>query len=77
MLRHDGGAARAIAEAGGPTVTNESDEYIREHGYLPVGGVAVTSAGKLRAFKIIHALGPMYSNGASNEDKLYRLTVRN
>jgi O-acetyl-ADP-ribose deacetylase (regulator of RNase III) len=77
MLRHDGGAARAIAEAGGPTVAKESDQYIKEYGHLPVGGVAVTSAGKLRAFKIIHALGPMYANGASNEDQLYRLTVRN
>ena len=57
-LKHGGGVARAIARAGGPPVINESERWIKEHGSLSVGDVAITTAGRLPARWIIHVVGP-------------------
>lgn len=67
-LSHGGGVAYAIVKKGGYEIQRESDEYIRKHGPVPVGEVAVTSAGKLKAKYVIHAVGPKY--GVEPEDKL-------
>ena len=68
-LSHGGGVAWAIVRRGGETIQRESDQYVREHGPVPVGEVAVTGAGSLRAKYVIHAVGPRY--GLEGEDKLY------
>ncbi|MEM5827254.1 MAG: ADP-ribose-binding protein [Pyrobaculum sp.] len=57
-LEHGGGVAGAIVRKGGGVIQDESREWVRKHGPVPVGGVAVTSAGRLRARYIIHAVGP-------------------
>ncbi|ABP49870.1 Appr-1-p processing domain protein [Pyrobaculum arsenaticum DSM 13514] len=57
-LEHGGGVAGAIVRKGGAIIQEESREWVRRHGPVPVGGVAVTSAGRLRAKYVIHAVGP-------------------
>lgn len=57
-LEHGGGVAGAIVRKGGYVIQEESREWVRRHGPVPVGGVAVTSAGRLKAKYVIHAVGP-------------------
>ncbi len=57
-LEHGGGVAGAIVRKGGYVIQEESREWVRKHGPVPVGGVAVTSAGRLKAKYVIHAVGP-------------------
>ena len=57
-LKHGGGVAGAIVRRGGWVIQEESREWVRRFGPVPVGGVAVTSAGRLRARYVIHAVGP-------------------
>ncbi|WP_291765700.1 ADP-ribose-binding protein [Caldivirga sp. UBA161] len=57
-LEHGGGVAGAIVRRGGWVIQEESREWVRRHGPVPVGGVAVTSAGRLKAKYVIHAVGP-------------------
>jgi len=61
-LQHGGGVAGAIVRKGGYIIQEESNKI----GYVPVGNVAITNAGKLKAKKIIHAVGPRWGEG--NED---------
>jgi O-acetyl-ADP-ribose deacetylase (regulator of RNase III) len=61
-LEHGGGVAKAIVKKGGEIIQLESREWVRRYGPVPVGGVAVTSAGKLRARYVIHAVGPVYGD---------------
>lgn len=67
-LSHGGGVAYAIVKKGGYEIQKESDEYVRKFGPVPVGDVAVTGAGKLKAKYIIHAVGPRY--GIEEDEKL-------
>jgi O-acetyl-ADP-ribose deacetylase (regulator of RNase III) len=57
-LEHGGGVAGAIVRKGGYSIQEESREWVRRFGPVPVGGVAVTGAGRLRARFVIHAVGP-------------------
>lgn len=66
-LKHGGGVAAAIVRKGGWVIQEESDRYVREHGPVPVGGVAVTGAGRLRAKYVIHAVGPRYGDPQGDE----------
>ncbi|MCS7104891.1 MAG: ADP-ribose-binding protein [Thermofilaceae archaeon] len=66
-LKHGGGVAAAILRKGGLEIQEESDRYVREHGPVPVGGVAVTGAGKLKAKYVIHAVGPRYGEGSDEK----------
>jgi len=74
-LKHGGGVALAIANKGGKTIQDESDECVAQNGPVPTGGVAVTGAGKLKANFIIHAVGPVY--GESEHEALLESTFRN
>ncbi|BDC18506.1 ADP-ribose-binding protein [Acidianus sp. HS-5] len=67
-LEHGGGVAYAIIKKGGWKIQEESREFVRKHGPLKTGEVAATSAGKLKAKYVIHAVGPRY--GIEGEDKL-------
>lgn len=49
-LMHGGGVARAIAEAAGEVLNEES----RKIGFVPLGEFTLTSAGKLKAKKVLH-----------------------
>ncbi|HWQ16757.1 MAG TPA: ADP-ribose-binding protein [Sulfolobales archaeon] len=66
-LEHGGGVALAIVRKGGEVIQEESRRYVREHGPVPVGGVAVTSAGRLKARYVIHAVGPRYGEEGGDE----------
>jgi len=76
-LSHGGGVAGAIVRAGGYEIQRESDEYIKKHGQVPTGKVAVTGAGKLKAKYVIHAVGPIWRGGKNNEENLLREAVYN
>ena len=73
-LKHGGGVAGAIVRKGGRIIQEESDRYVREHGTVPTGSVAVTTAGKLKAKYIIHAVGPIY--GDENGDEKLASAIR-
>ena len=69
-LQHGGGVAAAIADAGGPIIQEESDEWVAEHGPIGPGRAAITSAGQLPAKYVIHVVGPRYREGQDNEGLL-------
>ncbi len=58
-LQHGGGVAGAIVRKGGRIIQDESDKI----GYVPVGGAAITTAGKLQARWVIHTVGPRMGEG--------------
>ncbi|XP_070975530.1 protein mono-ADP-ribosyltransferase PARP9 isoform X2 [Oncorhynchus clarkii lewisi] len=57
-LSHGGGLAKALSDAGGPGIQQESDQYIKANGKLLTGGAIVAQPGYLPFKKIIHAVGP-------------------
>lgn len=77
QLSHGGGVAGAIVRQGGVVIQEESNEYIRKHGPVPTGQVAVTGAGRLRCKTIIHAVGPVWHGGDQHEEELLRSAVWN
>lgn len=68
-LQHGGGVAGAIVRKGGQIIQEESNRI----GYVPVGKAAATTAGKLSARYVIHAVGPRWGEG--NEDNKLRNAV--
>ena len=64
-LRGGGGVDGAIHRAGGPTIMEEC----RKIGGCPTGSAVATSAGKLQARYVFHAVGPIYS-GTSEDAQL-------
>ena len=73
-LAHGGGVAGAIVSKGGPAIQDESDLWIAARGPVPVGSCAITSAGRLPARYVIHAVGPRMGEG--DEDiKLKQATL--
>jgi O-acetyl-ADP-ribose deacetylase (regulator of RNase III) len=68
-LQHGGGVAGAIVRKGGRIIQDESDRI----GFVPVGGAAMTTGGKLRARHVIHAVGPRMGEG--DEDAKLRKAV--
>lgn len=76
-LSHGGGVAGAIVSRGGYLIQEESDAWVRRHGVVPTGQVAVTGAGKLPCRIVIHAVGPVWHGGNHNEEELLRMAVWN
>jgi O-acetyl-ADP-ribose deacetylase (regulator of RNase III) len=68
-LQHGGGVAGAIVRKGGRIIQEESDRI----GFVPAGGAAMTSGGKLRARHVIHAVGPRMGEG--DEDAKLRKAI--
>jgi O-acetyl-ADP-ribose deacetylase (regulator of RNase III) len=60
QLAHGGGVAAAIARAGGPAVDEASRKWTANHGPVPKGGAAVTTAGAMKARHIVHVVGPIH-----------------
>ncbi len=69
-LQHGGGVAGAIVRKGGNVIQEESNKI----GYVPVGGAAITGAGKLKARHVVHTVGPMWGEG--DEEAKLRSAVR-
>ena len=68
-LDHGVGVAGAVIKKGGYGIQKESDNYIRQHGLLKDGEVAMTGAGKLPCKRIIHAVGPMWRKAEQEKCK--------
>ena len=62
-LRGGGGVDGAIHRAGGPSIMEEC----RKLGGCPTGEAVVTTAGRLPAKYVFHAVGPIYSGSFDDE----------
>lgn len=62
-LQHGGGVAGVIVRKGGRVIQEESDRI----GFVPVGGAAITTGGRLKAKYVIHAVGPRMGEGDEDE----------
>ena len=56
----------AIHRAGGPEIMAEC----RKIGVCPTGAAVITVAGRLKARKVIHTVGPIYKDGRHQEAEL-------
>ncbi len=65
-LRGGGGVDGAVHRAGGPTIM----EQCRKIGRCPTGKAVITTAGKLKAKWVIHAVGPIYAGLESDKAEL-------
>jgi O-acetyl-ADP-ribose deacetylase (regulator of RNase III) len=74
-LAHGGGVAGVISRRGGPTIQQESDAWVRQHGPVTTGSAAITSGGDLKARYVIHAVGPVY-DGTPRSAELLASAVR-
>lgn len=79
-LRGGGGVDGAIHRAGGPEIMRELDQIRRRTGGCPTGSAVATTAGKLPARYVFHAVGPIWRGGRHNEPELlascYRTCLR-
>lgn len=75
-LSGGGGVDGAIHRAGGPLIMREC----RALGGCPTGEARITTGGDLKARYVIHAVGPVYNDGLSGEERLladaYRASLR-
>lgn len=63
QLAGGGGVDGAIHRAGGPDIMRELDEIRSRTGGCETGSAVVTSAGRLPARFVFHAVGPRYRDG--------------
>jgi O-acetyl-ADP-ribose deacetylase (regulator of RNase III) len=79
-LRGGGGVDGAIHRAGGPEIMNELDSIRERTGGCPTGSAVATTAGKLPARYVFHAVGPIWRGGKYDERELlascYRTCLR-
>ena len=71
-----GGVDGAIHHAGGPAIMEECDRIRADKGGCPTGSAVATSAGKLRARAVIHAVGPRWRGGSHGEERLLASAYR-
>jgi O-acetyl-ADP-ribose deacetylase len=64
------GVDGAIHRAGGKMILEECQKIRNKQGGCRVGEAVITSAGKLPAKFVIHAVGPVWNNGNNDEEKL-------
>jgi O-acetyl-ADP-ribose deacetylase (regulator of RNase III) len=66
-LAGGGGVDGAIHRAGGPDIARECDRIREEQGGCPTGHAVMTRAGLLKAKVVIHAVGPEYKDGGTQD----------
>ena len=69
-LAGGGGVDGAIHRAGGPAIMRELDAVRARAGGCPTGSAMATTAGKLPAKHVFHAVGPVYRDGLHGEPEL-------
>ncbi|KAJ0055459.1 hypothetical protein NL108_003827 [Boleophthalmus pectinirostris] len=74
-LHHGSGVALALSKAGGPEVQKQSSDLIKERGKIKTGDVVMTSGGKLKCKKILHAVGPEKHKAGGRERMILEETV--
>jgi O-acetyl-ADP-ribose deacetylase (regulator of RNase III) len=62
-----GGVDGAIHRAGGREILDECIKVRNKQGGCKVGEAVITTAGQLKAQKVIHTVGPRWNDGNSNE----------
>lgn len=67
-LNHTSGLASVLVQKGGKEIQVMSDRWVRKHGPVTPGQVAVTEAGQLPCKWLIHAVGPIWRGGNWRED---------
>ena len=74
FLEHVGGLARAIRQAGGEAIQDESNAITLKRGDVQVGSAVSTKAGSLPCEMVIHAVGPdrWTYNNQECQDLLFR-----
>jgi O-acetyl-ADP-ribose deacetylase len=75
-LHGGGGVDGAIHRAGGPSIMAELDVIRAAQGGCRTGSAVVTTAGKLPAKWVFHAVGPVYRGGAHGEPELLASAYR-
>jgi O-acetyl-ADP-ribose deacetylase (regulator of RNase III) len=65
-----GGVDGAIHRAGGPEILDACKRIRVEHGTCPTGRAVLTTAGRLPARFVIHAVGPVWNGGGHGEAEL-------
>jgi O-acetyl-ADP-ribose deacetylase (regulator of RNase III) len=76
-LMGGGGVDGAIHRAAGPVLLAECMAIRDRKGPCPTGQVVATGAGRLKARHVLHAVGPIWSNGTQGEDQLLKDCYRN
>lgn len=71
-LRGGGGVDGAIHRAGGPAIMEACDRIRDVQGGCPTGEAVITTAGRLPARHVIHAVGPVWAGGSRNEPERLR-----
>lgn len=70
QLAGGGGVDGAIHRAGGPEIMRDLDEIRAQIGRCDTGNAVATSAGRLPAKYVFHAVGPVYRDGQHGEPGL-------
>jgi O-acetyl-ADP-ribose deacetylase (regulator of RNase III) len=65
-----GGVDGAIHRAGGAAILEECVKIRNRQGGCKTGEAVITTAGRLPARFVIHAVGPVWNQGKSNEEQL-------
>ena len=74
-LKHIGGLAKAILDAGGQRIQEECDEYIATCKKLKTGNAVCLGSGDLPCKRIVHAVGPRWGGGQQNEEQYLYYSV--
>jgi O-acetyl-ADP-ribose deacetylase (regulator of RNase III) len=75
-LRGGGGVDGAIHRAGGPGIMADLEARYGAQRHCPTGRAVVSTAGRLRARWVIHAVGPVWRGGAAGEADMLASTYR-
>jgi O-acetyl-ADP-ribose deacetylase len=73
-LAGGGGVDGAVHRAGGPEIMRE---LRARYDGCPTGSAVITSAGRMPAQHVIHAVGPRWRDGEHDEPELLRAAYRN
>lgn len=76
-LMHNGGVARDIAAAAGPSLINESENLLKGLKKLAVCDVVTTTAGNLKFKHILHAVVPQWRNSSPDVENQLVTVVTN